>query len=449
MATEKITKKTKVIEKAEVKNAKAESAKQNERQQKSDEIKALQEQEQKKKAEKKPSGVVTTAGNVIRHARVMFLSRAGVAIVSGAVYGKLIEGKKGKDAEANLKKLPNRAIPQQDYLAYQRSENQADALAAVIGKVYPMHVDDKTFENGIGQVGGHDVNYVTVRRVTDKVVENGFAFENQIGKMKLMAGIKGSDENRLIAYLTPKEEAMCRHRANVEGHTEMKPNKEGKLEATFKVDKVLEPITLLDLANVVAARQAAYRDAREANLNEAKGIDWGKYAVPIGAKLSRVHTSESNDADRVWINGEVNKTPVKGVLLTPVETIALREGLATKEQVFMHNSSTRSQTYDINKVNYLDMKANSEAYSVNAIVARAKDPSATATFTREQVDIINLNIGNAEDRQGAVKALWEKAEVEIKKEGVDESWLDSVKDELKDIASQQWKEKEQSVSVGR
>jgi len=436
MATEKITNKTKVVKKTEVKSAKAESAKQNETQKKSDEIKALQEQE-KKKAEKKPSGIVTTNGNVIRHAKVIFVQKAGLAIVTGAVYGKLIEGKKGKDAEADLKKLPNRAVSQQDYLAYQRSDNKADALAAVIAKVYPMHVDDKAFDNGVGQINGHDVNYVTVKYVTKKDVENGFAFENQVGKRKMMAGIKGSDENRVIAILTPKEDAMFRHRAEV------------TLDEKGNVATVGRPITKLELANEVAARQIANRAAREEVLKEAKSIDWGKYKVPVGAKLSMVFTKESNQPDRVWMNGEVNKTPIKGVLLTPVETLALREKVATKEQVFMHNSAIRSQAFDINKANYLDLKANSEAYAIGAIVKRASDPSASASFTREQVDIINLHIGNAEDRQGAVKTLWEKAETEVKKVVGDESWLDSVKDELKDIASQQWQQKEQSVSVSR
>lgn len=437
MPTEKKTKKTEVKVKAEVKDAKAESAKQNASQKKSDEVKALQEQEKKQKAEKKPSGIVTTNGNVIRHARVQFLSKAGVAIIAGAVYGKLIEGKKGKDAEADLKKLPNRAIAQQDFLAYQRSGNQTEALKEVVAKVYPMHADDKAFDNGIGQVNGHDVNYVTIKRVTEKDVENGFAFENQVGKMKLIAGIKDSKENRVIAILNPQEEAMYRHRANV------------TLDEKGKVVSVGSPITKLELANVVAARQIASRAAREEVLKEAKGIDWGKNQVPVGAKLSHVHTSESNQPDRVWINGEVNKTPVKGILLTPVETLALREGIATKEQVFMHNPAVRSQVYDINKANYLDLKANSETYSIAAIVERAKDPSPSAAFTREQVDIINLHIGNTEDRQSVVSTLLEKSEVEIKKAGVDESWMDSVKEELKDIAAGQWKEKQESVSVGR
>lgn len=436
MATEKKTKKTKAEVKAEV-SGKAENAKQKETQKKSEEVKALQEQEKKKKAEKKPSGVQTTAGNVIRHAEVKFIQKAGVAIVTGAVYGKLVEGAKGKDAEANLKKLPNRSISKEDYLEYQRNPDKAAALNTVVAKVYPMHADDKKFLNETGQVNGRNVDYVKVNFVTKEDVEKGYAFENQIGKAMLRAGVKGEKDGRVIAILSPKEVAMWRHRAEVE------------LSDKGQVVSVGAPITKLDLADAVAKRQLATREAREALVSEAKGIDWGKYSYPVGSNVSRVHTQASNQDDRIWINGEVNNTPIKGVLLTPVETLAVREKVATLEQVFMHNANSRKQAFDINKANYQDLKNNSEQYSIAAIAKRAADPASGARFTKEQVDIINIHLGKTEDRDGAVVDLFEKAEVKIKEAGVDESWLDSVKDELKEIAAGQWKEKQESVSMGR
>ena len=146
MATQKKTKETKVNVSTDGVSAKAESAKQNASQQKSDEVKALQKAEQdRKKAEKQPSGISTTEGRVIRHAEVKFIQKAGVAIVTGALYGKLVEGKSGKDAEANLKKLPNRSLSNEDYVTYQRLANSGkarEALEFAVAKAYPMHVDD-------------------------------------------------------------------------------------------------------------------------------------------------------------------------------------------------------------------------------------------------------------------------------------------------------------------
>lgn len=456
MATEKKTKKTEAKVKVEVEGKS--SAKQKVVEKKSDEVKALQEQEKKRKAqEKKPSGVQTTAGNIIRHAEVKYVAKAGVGVISGAMYGKLIEGKKGEDAEKNLRKLPDRRMAPEAYLAYQRNPDKAAALEAAVRSTFPMHADDKAYGQEIGKVNGNDVNYVRINYVTKDDVEKGFAFENQIGKVRLLAGIKGEKEGRVNAILTPKEVAMWRHRAEVTG--EMKPakDKDGNVKKDekgndilrFEVQNVGAPITKLQLAEAVAQRQVAARETRANLLAEAKGIDWSQYKAPIGAKLSKVHPGESNEPDRLWINGDVNNTPIKGVLLTPMETLAIREKIATSEQVFMHNAASRKQAFDINKINYMDLKAHSEELSVKAIAQRAADPSAGARFTKEQVDIININLGKTEDREGAVMQLFEKAQVEIKKEGVDESWLDAVKDELKEVASNQWKEKSESVSMGR
>ena len=440
MATKKKIKETTATVSAEV-SAKAGSAKQDVSQRKSDEVKALQQAEQeKKKAEKQPSGIRTTDGNIIRHAEVKFITKAGIALVTGALYGKLVEGKTGKDAEANLKKIPNHALSNEDYVTYQRMCNSGkakEALEFAVAKAYPMHVDDRTFNQHVGKVNGNDVDYVTVKLVTKEDVEKGFGFENQIGKMKMLAGIKGSDENRVTAILTDKERAMWRHRAEVE------------VDEKGNATRIGAPITRLQFAEAVALRQQAQRATRETVLQEAKGIDWSKSAVPVGAKLTRVFPKESDNPNRVWLNGHVNGSPARGVLLSEAETLALREKIATKEQVFMHNPELRKQVYDMNKANYLDLKNNSEAYSAAAIVRRAGDPAAGASFTREEVEVINLHLGKSDDRQAAMTELWKTAEVKIKEAGIDEAWLDSVKDELKDIVSNQWKEKSEGVSVGR
>lgn len=441
MATQKKTKETKVNVSTDGVSAKAESAKQNASQQKSDEVKALQKAEQdRKKAEKQPSGISTTEGRVIRHAEVKFIQKAGVAIVTGALYGKLVEGKSGKDAEANLKKLPNRSLSNEDYVTYQRLANSGkarEALEFAVAKAYPMHVDDKAFNQQAGKVAGKDVDYVNVRVVTQKDVDNGFDFANQVGKLRLMTGIEGEKGNHEKVYLNSTESAMYRHRAQVE------------VDEKGKVTRVGAPVTLLQLAEAAVQRKLSQRATRDATLAEAKGVDWGKNAVPTGARLSRLYVGESNEPDRVWLNGHVNSVPVKGVLLSAVETLALREGIASKEQVFMHNPELRRQAYDINKANYLDLKNNSEAYSVAAIVRRAGDPAAGASFTREEVEVINLHLGKSDDRQAAMDELWKTAEVKALDSGVDESWLAAVKDELKDVVSGQWKEKSESASVSR
>lgn len=429
------------------KDVKATMPMQNNSQRKADEKSLLDNQEKERKNTKVPSGILTTDGKVIRHATVKHLGAKGgvaLAVVCDAVYGKLVEGKTGKEAEVNLKKIPNRALTPEQQLQYQRlnAKDPKAALEYAVTAAYPMHVDDKKFYHAEGEVNGKPVNYIIVRKLTEDDVKNqaGVVEESKrglIGRWRLSAGIaKGESLKPVI--LTKEELASYRHRAEVE------------LNSKGEVVKVGKPITLLELADTAVKRSVAAHEAREAALKEVHSIDWNQYHAPLGAKLSHLYTKDSNEEDRQWINGKVNGVEIKGALLTSVETLALKEGVATREQVFMHNAFTRSQAFDINKANYNDLKAHAQEYAVNAIIARAQDPSAGASFTREQVDIINLAIGNTEDRDGAVNVLIEKAEVHLKEsQSFEMEWLDSVKDEMKDIAENKWEMKTEQAAMSR
>lgn len=440
MATQK-KEKTVVKEKTQVSDAKVEEAKQKEVQRKADEKSNLDKQEQARKAEKKPAGVETTEGRVIRHATVKFIKAAGIAIVADALYGRLVPGKTGKDAEANLKHLPNRALSQEQLLQYQRlnAEDKKAAIEYVVRQAYPMHVDDKAFNHSVGNVNGKPVDYVVIKKLTEDDIKDKDGIVNEtakslLGRWQLRTGVKHGDHE--TAILTPLELAMYRNRAEV------------TLDSKGQVEKVGKSITLLELADAVVKRSIANRENRESALVEARGIDWSQFRAPVGAKLSQLYTKDSNEPLRQWLNGQVNGVAVKGALLSAVETIALKEKLATREQVFMHNAFTSKQALDINKANYLDLKENAESNAVQIIVKRASDPTAKS-FTREQVDLINLAVGKSDNRETVVTSLYEKAEVELRKSGVDESWIESAKEELKEIATEQWKEKSESVSQGR
>lgn len=432
-----------VKQKTQVKDAKGAALKQSDSQRKADEKSLQEEQDKKKKNERKPSGISTTDGRIIRNASVKFIKAAGITIVANALYGKLIEGKTGKEAEANLKKLPNRALSKDDLLQYQRlaDTDPKAALEFAVKAAYPMHVDDRAFGNAVGEVNGKSVNYIVVKKLTEDDIKdkNGVVNEssrNLIGRWQLRTGI-AKGENTVV-ILTPEETAMYRHRAEV------------KLDSKGSVVSVGKPVTMLELADRAVRRSLADRQTREAALSEAKGIDWGQYHAPLGARLTHLYTKDSNEADRQWINGKVNSVEVKGALLTAVETVALREGLATREQVFMHNAFTRQQAFDLNKANYQDLKAHAEEHAVKAIVDRAKNTAPHASFTREQVDMINLAVGRSEDREGVITSLYEKAEVQLKESNeIDMNWLDAVKDELKDIVENKWEVKSESASVSR
>ena len=402
------------------------------------------------------ASITTTKGHVIDRISVNADPNYGNKIMVKMEYGKLDKSAKSvQDQRKNMKvfKAPLTGDALKQYQKLFETDKAAARVFAV-KTMFPMHVDDKAFEVSEGVVNDQKVDYININKISedDLIVEKLKLFDldpeqrkaklaelsaaeraevlkdvkNLVGRWRLTAGEKG--KTRMVAYLTPEEVASRKLRREVI-----------KLDANRRVEKVGKPLTLVALADIAVRRAVAERQERNANIEDAKSVNWGKYHFPEGAKVS-VRGPFSKNPNVLYAT--VNGVEISGVL-SKQELTALSSKLATKEQVLMHNKDLFSKVLGANKSSYQDVRFEK---AVDALVMRASDAGSKG-FTKEEASLIAKALGSEENREEAVSKMWSQASERLNKAGVDEAWQADAKAELDDIAAGKWQEHSQGVSM--
>lgn len=404
--------------------------------------------------EKKSVGFVTSEGNTIDKIRVF---QKGGATMVQADYGKLNpEGENTEERRAKMHTLLSRELTTEQTQEYQRlyAEDPVKAKEYAVKQAYPMHVDDAAFHQKEGNINGRNVNYITMEKITEDTLllnalrKDGMDVDHMnnearqsvldamspeakeaalkgskglVGKWQLAFGEKGNRDSRFYGILNKEELASIRHRAEV------------TLDDKGQVKTVGKPLTMIDIAGRMEQRVQAQRQDNEAKLEAAKKVDWSKFKLPSAANLTELRYANAKDhPDRVWLNGKVNGIEVFG-LLSKNETTAVKNKLATLEQVAAANKEFSDKVLDI--VGGKQQNVGEDA-AVKAIVDRASDATAR-NFTPEQVKTLNEVAAGAEtpeQREQVFASLWEKAQPKLADAGVNEAWQQDAHEELNDLA---------------
>ena len=144
----------------------------------------------------------------------------------------------------------------------------------------------------------------------------------------------------------------------------------------------------------------------------------------------------------MWLSGKVNGIDVFG-LLSKNETTAVRNKLATLEQVGAANKDFSQKVQDI--VNGKQETIGEDA-AVKAIVDRASDATAKA-FTPEQAGYITKFLGDidGDGRMDVAEELWGRAKNDLDAKGVNGAWQEDAHNELKDLAQGILRSEQQSL----
>lgn len=448
-----------------------ESGSQN-REQKAEKQVAQQGNEQKTQAQK--AVVTTTEGNTIDKIRVF--QKEGATMVQ-ADYGRLIpDGKTVEERRVNMRTQLSRQLTPEQAQEYQRlyANDPVKAKEFAVQAAYPMHVDDATFHLKDTTINDRKVNYITIEKITeDTLLLNALrkdgvdvdhmtreeraavvaamspeakqkamaGAEGLVDKWQLAFGEKGNPNSRFYGIMNHEELASFRHRAEVTlGYEEMKDkngkvvrDKRGNPETREVIKGIGAPLTMADIAGRMEQRVLAKQQDNEAKLEAAKKVDWSKFKLPSAANITALrYTPSKEHPDRVWLNGKVNGIDVFG-LLSKNETIAVRNKMATLEQVAAANKGFREKALDI--LAPQQKQDVSEETAVKVIVDRASDSSARS-FTAEQVTTLNgyaESLGDSEERGQIFASLWEKAQPQLIEAGVNEAWQADAREELQDL----------------
>lgn len=417
----------------------------------------------------------TTAGNVLDKVSVDLPKKSGFIVVK-AHYGQLNpEGKNAEEKRARMAELdprPLTAAQAREYLRL-REEDPKKAVDYAVSSALAMYLDDKTFNNEIAVVGGKEVNFIFVDRVTKDTVASDYAFRNNmsveeaktaiaalpekerealeafVGKYRMNYGVKGESGWIDRHILTPDEASSYFKRADVTTELETRKGSNGREYQKRVVKTWGSPISKAQLADKVAQRIAVrdtQRSAREAEktarLEAAKKVDWGKFKLPEGADVQNLRFFESkNDPNKVVLQGFVNGVKITSEL-SYNETAALRGKLATLTQLAVANKGFREKMNTI-----LQMKNSpsvSEGDAVKVIIDRASDKNAKA-FTPDQVKILNAYAGDSQDKGGVFVSLFEKAKPELDSAGVNAKWQEDARAELQELAEGKTRDQSQGM----
>ncbi len=368
----------------------------------------------------KQSGIVTSEGNTLDKIRIF---QKGDTTMVQADYGKLnAAGKTSEERRANMRTQISRPLTAEQSAEYQRlsKESPAQAKEYAARAAYPMHVDDAAFHQKDTEINGRHVNYIVLEKLDASKLSD--ANKHLAGAWQLSFGEKDNKDSRFFGILNKEELASIRHRAEV------------TLDNKGQVVKVGKPLSMADIAGRFEQRVNAQREAAAAKVESAQKFDWSKYKFPEGATVTGLHPGKvKDDPDRLWLNGTVNGIKVSG-LLSKDETTAVKNKMATLEQVGAANKVFSQKVKNI--VAASKSVGVTEDAAVKAIIDRASDKNAKS-FTPEQRDVLMRFSGSAElpdAREKAFEGLWEKAETALKDAGVNEAWQKDAHDELKDLA---------------
>lgn len=264
---------------------------------------------------KQPLYIETTEGK--RLDRIDVYNQDETTMVK-ASYGTLSEGKTSKDIRKNMRALFPRALTPEQSAEYQKlaSQDPKKALEFAARAAFPMHVDDKKFNNKVGVIGDKEVDYIFVKKLTENDVTP--EFKHLIDKWQLSAGkSQGGSGAHMKVMLDDETHAMIRHRGEV---TLGKPNDKGWRD----VIAVGKPMTLLEIANDIFVERDK-RLAHDAELIEkAKSIDLSKYKLPEGITITGAYFRKSTNPDRVWLNGRINSIRVNEELTVNESTLVTK-----------------------------------------------------------------------------------------------------------------------------
>lgn len=442
--------------------------------------KVAETQQESKAAPAKGGGsnsVTTTDGYVMDSFRV-FEDKKKAKVQ--AFYGRLNpKGATSDEKRAGMRKLLSRNLTPEQAKEYARLSkvDQHKANEYLAKAAYPMHYDGKAFHNEKGVVNGKPVDYVKIMKltvaslavgdiITGRLKVDGITAEDLksgaktekdvealglkaeqlsersrglVGKWQLSFGQKDVEGTRKVVILEPVEISSIKQRALVT------LSDDGKEIASVGV-----PMSKLDVADM-AAKRVALRDARHAEfeqhkselLDKAKSVDWSRFYKPEGVeKLNYVPLKDN--PDRVILKGVVNGIQVSA-LLNETQSAALRNGLATFEQVAGANNSFRNKVMSMNS---LTAAAVTEDAAVKVIVARASDKNAKA-FTEEQVKVLTDYVGETndpEERDALFTELFDKARPFL--DGVNAKWVEKTGEELHDLAHGVLHSEQQSKGLG-
>lgn len=385
----------------------------------------------------------TTGGNTLDTIKVFPQNNT---VYVQASYGKLNpQGKTSEERRAGMRTLLSRPLTKEQAAEYQRlyAESPSKAKEFAVKTAYPMHLDDKAFNQKAGTVNGRQVDYVTIVKLTerdllsqaqqaeydtlkasDPKAAEEFAKANipaerksLVGKWQLSTGMKGDTATRFVGIMNREETAALRHRAVV------------TLDDKGQVKTVGKVVSTLDIAAMVETRSLAERQAKDQKLEAAKKVDWGKNKLPEHIHLTSLNYAKSKDPDRVWLRGKVNGIEVSG-LLSVNETTALRNKLASLETLAASNKHFRETAIAIAGGN--QVKAVTEAEAVQVVIARASDKTAKS-FTPAQVEVLNSYAGG-QDKGGVFVDLFEKAKPALDQAGVNAKWQEDTRQEMADLA---------------
>ncbi len=292
---------------------------------------------------KQPLYIETTEGK--RLDKIDVYRQDGKAMVK-AEYGTLSDGKTSKEVRKNMSPLLSRPLTDEQTKEYMRlaaeDPSKRSALEYAARVAYPMHVDDKKFHETKGVINGKEVDYIMLKKLTEKDVPADK--KHLVGQWQLTAGKKhGGEGAHMTVMLDPKNShqaaqilANIRHRAIVAIDPESK-----------KVIGVGEPITLMQAAGT-AIMAKEIRKLHQADLLEkAKSIDLSKYKIPEGIVITKANYKPVKDnPDRVWLNGEINSQKVSK-MLTVNESTLVRNKLAPLDIMFVVNKELAKEVNSI------------------------------------------------------------------------------------------------------
>lgn len=401
--------------------------------------------------------VTTTEGNTIDRIRIF---QKDDATMVQADYGKLNpEGKTSEEKRAGMRTQMSRELTPEQAKTYQDlySKDPVQAKEYAVKTAYPMHVDDAAFHQKNANINGRDVNYITIEKITeDTLLLNALrkdgvdvdhmnkeqrsnlissmtpeakdmalkGSEGLVGKWQMAFGEKGNKESRFYGIMNAEDLASIRHRAEV------------TLDEKGQVKSIGKPMTMADIAGRMEQRVQAQRQTNGERLDAAQKVDWSKYKLPSAANITGLRYSAAKDnPDRVWLSGKVNGIEVVS-LLSKNETTAVKNRLATLEQVAAANRDFHKKALDIVGPDQKQEANVKEDAAVKAIIDRASDSSAR-NFSPEQMKTLNDFAAGAEtpdERANVFAGLWEKAESQLKAAGVNDAWQEDAHNELKDLA---------------
>ena len=279
----------------------------------------------------------------------------------------------GKDKKDGVKLV--RPLTEEQARAFvQLPEEQKMDFA--VRAAFPMHVDGKAFNATVGEVDGEAYDYAFVEKITEDVAARKYAYKKDgisidakdadaiehykgiiaalpedernevyknVGKETANIGVKGGVKHSSI--LTVNDQQSLRLRADVKAHTEaVDPNKpNGKKRVV--IDSVGAPMTKA----AILMRSVKASEKYQAQREKVKTIDWSKYTVPAGVKLTGLKSfnpTKPEQAGRLGLQGKVNGVSVTAIL-SPNESVALRDGVITKEQAAMANREFSSRVNSI------------------------------------------------------------------------------------------------------